>query len=30
MQELLDQEPSPDAVFVTNHLMTIGTLQAIA
>jgi DNA-binding LacI/PurR family transcriptional regulator len=31
MQGLLDQEPRPDAVFVTNHLMTtIGTLQAIA
>ena len=29
MQELLDQEPSPDAVFVTNHLMAIGALQAI-
>ena len=30
MQELLDQGPRPDAVFVTNHLMTIGTLQAVA
>jgi len=30
MQELLDQEPSPDAVFVTNHLMTIGTVHVIA
>ena len=30
MQELLDQDPRPDAVFVTNHLMTIGALQAIA
>jgi LacI family transcriptional regulator len=30
MQELLDQDPRPDAVFVTNHLMTIGVLQAIA
>jgi DNA-binding LacI/PurR family transcriptional regulator len=29
-QELLDQESSPDAVFLTNHLMTIGTLHAIA
>ena len=30
MQELLDQVERPDAVFVTNHLMTIGVLQAIA
>jgi LacI family transcriptional regulator len=30
MQELLDQVEHPDAVFVTNHLMTIGVLQAIA
>jgi len=30
IQELLDQEPHPDAVFASNHLMTIGTLQAIA
>ena len=30
MQELLDQAERPDAVFVTNHLMTIGALQAIA
>jgi LacI family transcriptional regulator len=29
MLELLDQDPRPDAVFVTNHLMTIGVLQAI-
>jgi LacI family transcriptional regulator len=29
MQELLDQRERPDAVFVTNHLMTIGALQAI-
>ena len=30
MQELLDQVERPDAVFVTNHLMTLGVLQAIA
>jgi LacI family transcriptional regulator len=30
MQELLDQVEHPDAVFVTNLLMTIGVLQAIA
>jgi LacI family transcriptional regulator len=30
MQELLDQVERPDAVFVTNHLMTIGVLKAIA
>jgi LacI family transcriptional regulator len=30
MQELLGQDPRPDAVFVTNHLMAIGALQAIA
>ena len=30
MQELLGQDPRPDAVFVTNHLMAIGVLQAIA
>jgi LacI family transcriptional regulator len=30
MQELLADRQCPDAVFVTNHLMTIGTLQAIA
>lgn len=29
MQELLEQVPRPDAVFVANHLMTIGALQAI-
>ena len=29
MQELLAEDPGPDAVFVTNHLMTIGALQAI-
>ena len=29
MQELLDQAERPDAVFVANHLMTIGALQAI-
>jgi LacI family transcriptional regulator len=29
MQELLDNARRPDAVFVTNHLMTIGALQAI-
>jgi LacI family transcriptional regulator len=29
MQELLDQPVRPDAVFVANHLMTIGALQAI-
>ena len=29
MEELLDQVERPDAVFVTNHLMTIGALQAI-
>jgi LacI family transcriptional regulator len=29
MQELLGQPERPDAVFVTNHLMTIGALQAI-
>jgi LacI family transcriptional regulator len=30
MQDLLDQLERPDAVFVANHLMTIGVLQAIA
>ena len=30
MKDLLQQEERPDAVFVTNHLMTIGALQAIA
>jgi len=30
MQELLDQVERPEAVFVTNHLMTVGVLQAIA
>ena len=30
MQELLAERKRPDAVFVTNHLMTIGALQAIA
>jgi LacI family transcriptional regulator len=29
MQELLAERKRPDAVFVTNHLMTIGALQAI-
>ncbi len=29
MQELLAAQKRPDAVFVTNHLMTIGALQAI-
>jgi LacI family transcriptional regulator len=29
MQELLTQRKRPDAVFVTNHLMTVGALQAI-
>jgi len=27
MQELLDNAGRPDAVFVTNHLMTIGALK---
>jgi LacI family transcriptional regulator len=30
MEELLGLSPRPDAVFVTNHLMTIGVLQVIA
>jgi LacI family transcriptional regulator len=30
MKELLMQAGPPDAVFVTNHLMMIGALQAIA
>ncbi|MGA3215314.1 MAG: LacI family DNA-binding transcriptional regulator [Acidimicrobiales bacterium] len=30
MQELLAGPVRPDAVFVTNHLMTVGALQAIA
>jgi len=30
MEELLAERKRPDAVFVTNHLMTIGALQAIA
>ncbi len=30
MEELLGLSPRPDAVFVTNHLMTIGVLQAIS
>jgi LacI family transcriptional regulator len=30
MQELLGQSQRPDAVFVTNYLMTIGALHAIA
>ncbi|MGA3217239.1 MAG: LacI family DNA-binding transcriptional regulator [Acidimicrobiales bacterium] len=30
MQELLTESRRPDAVFVTNHLMAIGALQAIA
>jgi LacI family transcriptional regulator len=29
MQDLLTQPKRPDAVFVTNHLMTVGALQAI-
>jgi LacI family transcriptional regulator len=29
MRDLLSQRPRPDAVFVTNHLMAIGALQAI-
>lgn len=29
MRDLLGQRRRPDAVFVTNHLMTIGALQAI-
>jgi LacI family transcriptional regulator len=29
MRELLEQRGRPDAVFVTNHLMAIGALQAI-
>jgi LacI family transcriptional regulator len=29
MKELLEQRERPDAVFVANHLMTIGALQAI-
>ncbi len=29
MQELLEQEPLPDAVFVSNNRMTVGALQAI-
>jgi LacI family transcriptional regulator len=29
MQELLEQEPPPDAVFVSNNRMTAGALQAI-
>ena len=30
MQDLFARSERPDAVFVTNHLMTIGALQAIA
>ena len=30
MEELLAKRRHPDAVFVTNHLMTVGALQAIA
>jgi LacI family transcriptional regulator len=30
MEELLRQANRPDAVFVTNHLMTVGVLQALA
>jgi LacI family transcriptional regulator len=30
MEELLAEKQRPDAVFVTNHLMTVGTLQAIS
>jgi LacI family transcriptional regulator len=29
MQELLEQQPRPDAVFVSNNRMTAGALQAI-
>jgi LacI family transcriptional regulator len=29
MQELLEQADRPDAVFVANHLMAIGVLEAI-
>jgi LacI family transcriptional regulator len=29
MQELLEREPHPDAVFVCNNRMTAGALQAI-
>ena len=29
MQELLDQVERPDAVFVANHLMTIGVLESV-
>jgi LacI family transcriptional regulator len=29
MRDLLEQRGCPDAVFVTNHLMAIGALQAI-
>jgi LacI family transcriptional regulator len=29
MRDLLEKRPRPDAVFVANHLMTIGALQAI-
>jgi LacI family transcriptional regulator len=29
-KELLSQRARPDALFVTNHLMTVGALQAIA
>lgn len=30
MAELLDHTPRPDAVFPTNNLMTIGTLECLA
>jgi LacI family transcriptional regulator len=30
MEELIARRPTPDAVFVANNLMTIGTLHAIA
>jgi len=30
MEALLAEKQRPDAVFVTNHLMTVGTLQAIS
>jgi LacI family transcriptional regulator len=29
MQELLDQVERPDAIFVANHLMTIGVLESV-
>jgi LacI family transcriptional regulator len=29
MQDLIEQEEAPDAVFVANHVMTVGALHAI-